>query len=158
MTTILQTIGDWIIDHPVIDATIIFFAVMFWDVLSDHHKFLSRKPVRHTREGWIRAALLVPSGILFTAPVIIGFIWHVLLVGFAVAGMMFFTWWLLFDAAGNALRGYGPFWNGGHTNEEDDSLLDQFCEHVGDFWEAVIKIGGAAAFITLYYIIHLKYL
>jgi len=48
-------------------AILLFFAVLIWDLISDYEKWLKERKVNHTKEGWLRATLLlIPTLILIS--------------------------------------------------------------------------------------------
>ena len=124
----------------IIAAIILFFAVLIWDVITDYRKFLNNQRINHTYEGWIRAGLLIPSGVLFT----LANVWWSFPI---VACMMFYVWWLSFDGVYNKLTGQS-FFHAGTT-----SKLDIMQKNWSTEFRAVVKIGGSILFVAAYILI-----
>ncbi len=121
----------------IIAAIILFLTVLTWDVITDYRKFLKNIRIRHTYEAFIRAGLLIPSGVLFT----LANVWWSFIT---VMGMMFFTWWLLFDGIYNTLTNQSWFHTG--TTAKLDIMQEDWSTQV----KAVVKIGGMLFFIFVY--------
>lgn len=137
----------WIL--PVIAA--IYFLAMLWiDVHSDYHKWLSEIPVKHTKEAIIRVAFLSPTYILLAIPKMTPYfnLWNYLLTTLVVAGVIFSVWWELFDGFYNKIRGLKWRFNG--SVDPDDSKLDKFLYGISDTWEGILKIGLIFLFLILY--------
>jgi hypothetical protein len=114
-------------------AIIWFFLVLKWDVNTDFKKWKENKPIKHTKEGIIRALLLLPSVVLLTLPDFT--IWKLL----AAASLEASVWWELFDGLYNKKRGFKWRFNG--SQEPDDSRLDKFLYHLSDSKETLLKWG-----------------
>lgn len=130
-------------------AIIWFFCVLAWDIITDYNKWLKSRDINHTKEWWLRVALLIPSTILFTIPMSYDLPLF-LAVMLAPVFMQAFVWWLLFDGIYNKLRGFGWWFNGSDDGANKDSKLDIFLMRLKDWQEAVLKIGLAAGSIILY--------
>lgn len=100
--------------------TILFFGVLTWDLFTDYKKWLKDKAVKHTKEAWERAILLLPSTICFTMDLPIAF-WKALIM---VLIMEFFVYWNLFDGLYNKFRGFDWWFTG--SIDKDDAKLDKF--------------------------------
>lgn len=123
----------------IIAGIISFFAVLIWDAYTDSKK----ATVQHTKEAWLRMALLIPSGILLT-------IGHpgMPAIGLCVIFMMFFVYWFLFDGLYNLFRKQKWWFTG--TIDEDEAHTDNFIRWIGLYWSKVFKIAGSIGTAALY--------
>ena len=125
-------------------ATIIFLLPLIIKLSVDYHKWISHKPVNHTKEWWIIVAMEVPAGWLFVKYSDILFPLSIPIV----AGMMMFWFWFLFDGIYNQLRGYNWWFTG--SDDKDDPTTDNFLQSLKLWQHIAIKIGGIILFTTLY--------
>jgi len=126
-------------------AAISFVAVLAWDVLTDYRKWLKGHGVAHAKEAWIRCLLLIPAIVLFTIAHK-GNSWTSLLYSVA---MCFFVFWTLFDGLYNVLRGFGWWFTG--SDDEEDADTDNFLQSIPKWLHILIKLGGCAGGIFLYF-------
>ena len=131
-------------------AIISFFAVLAWDLRSDYKKWLKTRSVQHSKEWWVRVALMIPSIALFTLahPREAGYAWSTLLVLGLSAGMTGFAFWILFDGIYNRLRGYQ--WTFTGSVEADDADLDKMQREMGKAVSMLIKLAGFLVCLTAY--------
>lgn len=122
----------------IIIPVILFFAVLFWDVISDVKKWRRELTIYHTKEAWLRCALLIPSTILFTVFHPDKTLWILVLSLL----MQFFTFWFLFDGLFNKLRGFS-WWKSATMDGKDNSFLDSLQAKT-------IKILGMILTVGLY--------
>lgn len=135
----------------IITGIILFVAVFSWDILTDYQKWLKEKAVNHTKEWWIRAALLFPSVGSFAAALPVHWVKGCIISAVMIA----FVWWLLFDGLYNKLRGFG-WWFNGSKDAANDGWLDSLLMEMDDWQEALLKILPASFFIFVYIIVLLQ--
>lgn len=129
-------------------GVLLFIAVLAWDIVTDYHKWLKGKVVNHTKEWWLRAALLFPAVGSFAAALPI----HWLKGCILSAAMIAFAWWLLFDGIYNLLRGFG-WWFNGSKDAANDGWLDSLLMQMEDWQEALLKILPITILIFVYLIV-----
>lgn len=126
-------------------ATILFFIVLEFDVLSDYGKWLKGESINHKKEFWLRIALLSPSLIMFIVcrgqPIVLS-----LIATFAMTG---FVYWTLFDGQFNLLRKQRFFFTG--SDDPDDATTDNFLQQIPEWLQAIIKIGGSLGALFFYF-------
>jgi hypothetical protein len=124
----------------IVVATILFAAVLCWDLITDYGKWLTERKVLHPKEWWVRVALLLPSIILYG--------WPRLLSMAAAALMVAVYFWLLFDGLYNAIRGYNWWYTG--TDDADDAKTDDLLQRLTLSQHILLKLGGCVAAIIIY--------
>ncbi len=125
-------------------AVILFTGVLTWDLLTDFRKWQNQIPVNHTREGIMRAILLLPSLFFFLFyrdP----FPWWMVPVTIV---MVQFWYWLLFDGIYNRLRGFNWWFTG--SDDHDDAKADDFLQSIPRWLHVFIKIAGIVISTTFY--------
>jgi len=126
-------------------AAISFFAVLAWDIITDYRKWLKQRGVAHTKEAWLRCLLLSPAIVLFTIAHLGNSWWHLV---YAVV-MCFFVFWIVFDGFYNVLRGFNWWYTG--SDDKDDAGTDNFLQSIPLWLHILIKLGGCAGGIFLYF-------
>jgi len=125
---------------------ILFFTVLAWDLITDYRKFLKQRELSHQKEAWLRCLLLSPATIFFI-------IFHPVKDWTAIVysiGMEFFVFWTLFDGIYGLLRNEG-FWYVGKPGDNDEGRTDTFLRSIPKWLHILIKLGGCAGSIYLYF-------
>lgn len=124
---------------------ILFLTVLAWDIVTDYKKWLNNRAIPHTKEAWLRCALLIPATIGFTIlhP---AKDWSSLVYTLT---MEFFVFWTLFDGLYGVLRREGFWYTGG--GGEGSAGTDNFLKSIPLWLHIAIKIGGCAGGIYLYF-------
>lgn len=132
---------------------ILFVAVLAWDVATDYKKWKNEQyNLNHTKEWWLRVALLFPSVTGFALLLPVNWI-----AGCGLsAAMCAFVWWLLFDGIYNKLRGFGWWYNGSDDGEGLDANTDEWLRGRKLWVQIAVKVGLAVLFTTLYIIVYAK--
>lgn len=123
-------------------AVVLFFIVLWWDVHNDLDKWERNIPVRHTKEFFIRFALLLPTVVLLSLK---DFSLLELAASFLLTGSV---WWLLFDGWYNIERGIG-WWSVG-SEDKDDSKFDKFLRKLPPIGRAALKISLIIGSVVFY--------
>lgn len=123
-------------------AFLLFAGVLYWDVTTDYKKWKENKPVKHFKEGVLRALLLVPSILLLALPHLS--LWKIV----TAAAMEAAIWLLLFDGFYNRLRGFDWWFLG--SVDEDDAWWDKLQRKIPLKLLKVIKISLPLVAILIY--------
>lgn len=128
-------------------AILLFAAVLSWDLATDYQKWLQTRGVFHSKEGWLRAGLLIPAGVCLMAfrDQQHVFQWWVTIEIVFLLGSWY---WLLFDGIYNILRGF-IFWFTG-SDDKDDAKTDNFLQSLPLWGHITVKLAGVAASTILY--------
>lgn len=126
-------------------AVILFISVLAFDVFSDYAKWLEGESVKHTKEFFLRLALLSPS-------LLILILWkgesYIVITGVTLA-MVGFVYWSLFDGFYNLIRKFNFFFTG--SDDPDDAISDNLLQSIPKWAQICIKIGGSIVFTFLYF-------
>jgi hypothetical protein len=127
-----------------------FAAVLAWDLISDGHKYNREETIQHTKEWWLRIAVMFPSCLFFALAAGENFFsWSFIWALFA-SGMFVGSWfWILFDGLYNThIIGREDFWAVIGTT----SKLDQFLQTIGRTNARILKIAVASIWTIIYLI------
>jgi hypothetical protein len=137
-------------------ATILFLAVLAWDIVSDYKKWLKERSVNHSKEWWIRVLALLPCIAILCWPKLIDIasasllmavcFWLISIASSALIVAVYF--WLLFDGLYNVIRGYNWWYTG--TDDVDDAKTDNLLQRLTLWQHILLKIGGCVAATILY--------
>jgi hypothetical protein len=134
----------------IILGIILFIGVLVWDVKTDYNKWLKGIPINHTKEAWIRAAMLIPSFLLLFLPTSLT-ITGLLLKPIVVALFMSSTYLLFFDGFYNKHRNFNWWFLGGV--DDGDAWTDVQLRKLPLSLQKLIKIGLPILFAILYVIL-----
>lgn len=116
----------------------LFCIVLYWDIQTDYKKWLEGKPIKHFKEGLIRAFMLLPSILLYSISSIKGVvIWQYLVLAAAMFGSL---WWYFFDGLLNRKRNKDWYYNGS-KDPKNDSFLDNILRNMSRKQQALLKKG-----------------
>lgn len=128
--------------------------VLVWDLVSDYKKWKKEIPVAHTREGWVRLALLLPSLFFFALPIYHDYFpnWKFFLYAVLSPSALLGSYYLFFfDGIYNLLRKQKFFFPG--TDDPDDSITDDFFQKLTPLQHALTKIFLIILFTSVYYLV-----
>ena len=140
-------------------AILFFIAGLLFKLRIDFTKWRKRQSVKHTKEFWYFAAMIgTTSGLL-----LVSMTNNIPLGVPVVAGMLCSWFWFLFDELYNLLRlywvkkcswsikkgQYSFFYTG--SNDEDDSVMDNFLQRLKLWQHIAIKLSGIILFTFIYF-------
>jgi hypothetical protein len=125
--------------------------ILIVKIIYDYNAWLDRRNdindksiTAHFKEWVLMAVASIPSIVILTKES--GLVWY--LAAPLSGAMIAFFIWLFFDGIYNLLRGFNWWYNG--SDEVDDAKTDTFLKSIPVWLQAVIKIGGLVALITIY--------
>lgn len=124
-----------------------FLIVLVADLYSDYQKWLDKRVVNHTLEGWERGIFLLPS-IAF-----IGFYFDGNILKYVDLTLLeAFIYWTLFDGLYNKLRGFDWWFFGSFGDPGGDAKLDVLQAKLGLIGTKILKFGGILITLILFII------
>ena len=128
---------------------VIFGAILWGDLACDLRKWRNDEPVKHGKEGMLRALVLTIPTLFFLFPVFDLSNKEILLKLGTIIGWEMFTWLLLFDGIYNIKRNFNWWFLG---SVDDDAITDKIQRKIPLPLLKVLKIGIPIIFTILYII------